>query len=98
MPTAATSDLVRAHAVVTGRVQGVGFRFTTVDEARRLGVRGWVRNEPDGSVEVEAEGERAAVEALVRFLHRGPPGARVDDVALRWDAHIGDLGAFRARH
>ncbi len=91
-------DLVRAHAVVTGRVQGVGFRFSTVDEARRLGVRGWVRNEADGSVEVEVEGERAAVEALVRFLHRGPPGARVDDVALRWDAHVGDLGPFRARH
>ena len=98
MPAPATGDLVRAHLVVTGRVQGVGFRYTTVDEARRLGVRGWVRNEPDGSVEVEVEGERAAVEALVRFLHGGPPGARVEDVALRWDAHVGDLGPFGARH
>jgi acylphosphatase len=94
----AAADLVRAHVVVTGHVQGVGFRFTTVDQAQRLGVRGWVRNQPDGSVEVQAEGERAAVEALVRYLHRGPPGARVDDVALRWDAHVGDLGPFRARH
>ena len=98
MPAPAIGDLVRAHVVVTGRVQGVGFRYSTVDEARRLGVHGWCRNEADGSVEVEVEGERAAVEALVRFLHRGPPGARVEDVALRWDAHRGDLGPFRARH
>jgi acylphosphatase len=91
-------DLVRAHAVVTGRVQGVGFRFTAVDQARRLGVCGWVRNQADGSVEVEVEGERAGVEALVRFLHRGPPGARVEDVALRWEPHRGDLPPFQARH
>ncbi len=90
--------LVRAHAVVTGRVQGVGFRYTTVDQARRLGVCGWVRNQADGSVEVELEGERAGVEALVRFLHRGPAGARVEDVALRWEPHRGDLGPFQARH
>ena len=91
-------DLVRVHVMVTGRVQGVGFRFTTVDTGRRLGVRGWVRNRADGSVEVEAEGERAAVEALVRFLHRGPPGAWVNDVAVTWEAHRGDLGPFHARH
>ncbi len=92
------AERVRVHAVVTGRVQGVGFRYTTVDQARRLGVQGWVRNRDDGSVEAEVEGERAAVEALVRFLHRGPPGARVEDVALTWEAHRGDLGPFHARH
>jgi len=92
------ADLVRIHALVKGQVQGVGFRFTTVDAARRLGVRGWVRNCPDGSVEAEAEGERAAVEALVRFLHRGPPGALVEDVVLRFEPHLGDLGPFHARH
>ena len=91
-------DLVRVHAVVAGRVQGVGFRYTTIDQARRLGVRGWVRNESDGTVEAEAEGERAAVEALVRFLHRGPPGAWVQDVALSWKPHVGDLEPFHARH
>jgi acylphosphatase len=90
--------LARIHAVVTGRVQGVGFRWTTVDEARQLGVRGWVRNRVDGSVEVEAEGERAAVEALVRFLHQGPRGAHVDHVAVTWEAHRGDLTPFHARH
>jgi acylphosphatase len=91
-------DLARVHAVVSGQVQGVGFRFTTVDQARRLGVCGWVRNRADGSVEVEAEGDRAAVEALVRFLHRGPSGAWVQDVAIRWEAHLGDLATFHARH
>ncbi|HET6437792.1 MAG TPA: acylphosphatase [Anaeromyxobacter sp.] len=92
------SDRVRVHVVVKGRVQGVGFRYTTVDQARRLGVFGWVRNAQDGTVEAEAEGERAAVEALVRFLHRGPPGAFVEDVAILWEAHVGDLGPFQARH
>jgi acylphosphatase len=90
-------SLARLHAVVTGRVQGVGFRFTTVDQARRLGVRGWVRNRVDGSVEVEAEGERAALEALAGFLQEGPRGAWVDHVAVTWEAHRGDLGAFGAR-
>jgi len=91
-------DPVRVHALVFGRVQGVGFRYTTVEEARGLGVRGWVRNRADGSVEVEAEGERAAVEALVGFLRRGPRGAWVDRVAISWEAHRGDLGSFQARH
>ena len=70
------SDLVRARFLVTGRVQGVSFRQYTVDEARGLGVRGWVRNLPDGRVEAEVEGERAAVEALLRACRRGPPAAR----------------------
>jgi len=92
------SDLVRVHALVMGRVQGVGFRFTTVDAARRLGVKGWVRNCADGSVEALLEGERAAVEALVRFLHRGPPGAFVQDVSLHYEAPKGEEEPFHARH
>jgi acylphosphatase len=92
------SDRVRVHVLVSGQVQGVGFRYATVDEARRLGVRGWVRNLPDGRVEAEAEGERAAVEALVRYLERGPPLARVDDADVRWGEHRGDLAPFGSRH
>lgn len=91
-------ELVRAHVVVKGRVQGVGFRYTAVDEARRGGVKGYVRNLADGSVEVLVEGERAMVESLVRFLHRGPRGALVLDVDLRWEAYLGDLPPFTARH
>jgi acylphosphatase len=91
------TDLARAHLVVSGLVQGVAFRAATADEARRLGLRGWVRNLPDGRVEVEAEGERARVEALVRWCARGPPAARVDGVAATWRPHVGDLAPFSIR-
>jgi acylphosphatase len=68
------------HAQVSGRVQGVGFRYSCCTEARRLGLSGWVRNEWNGGVEVWAEGEAEKLERLVQWLRRGPPGARVDSV------------------
>ena len=68
---------------ITGRVQGVGFRDALRHEARRLGVTGWVRNRRDGSVEALAQGAPAAVDALVAWARRGPPGSRVDDVQVR---------------
>jgi acylphosphatase len=75
----------------------VAFRASTLDEARRLGVHGWVRNLADGRVEAEAEGERGALEALVAWCRRGPPAARVEDVAVTWGAWGGDLGPFAVR-
>jgi acylphosphatase len=87
----------RVHLLVSGRVQGVFFRGATVDEASRLGLAGWVRNLPDGRVEVLAEGERGALDALVRFCERGPPAARVDRVERAWSAYAGDLPPFTAR-
>lgn len=87
----------RARLVVTGRVQGVWFRGSMQEEARRLGVAGWVRNLRDGSVEAEAEGERAAVEALVVWAQGGPPGARVDAVRVDWIAPAGESGGFVVR-
>ena len=74
----------RAHVVVRGRVQGVWYRGSMQAEARRLGVAGWVRNLPDGSVAAEIEGERTAVDALIAWARQGPPGARVDDVRVQW--------------
>lgn len=70
------------RAAVSGRVQGVGFRDATVRCARSLGVRGWVRNGDDGRVLVHAEGPGEALTALEAFLRDGPPGARVEDVAV----------------
>lgn len=66
--------------VIRGLVQGVGFRYATCVEARRLGLRGWVRNRADGSVEAVAAGNDAALQALERWAHRGPRAARVDAV------------------
>jgi acylphosphatase len=91
------ADRARVHLVVSGLVQGVCFRAYTVDEARRLGLHGWVRNLGDGRVEAEAEGERAALEALVQFCRRGPPAAEVEGVEVSWREFRGDLGTFTTR-
>jgi acylphosphatase len=68
------------HALVRGRVQGVGFRWFVRERARQLGVRGWVRNRSDGAVEIEAEGDLARLEELRRSLAEGPAGAVVSSV------------------
>ena len=68
----------RVHGRVSGRVQGVGFRWSTRIEAERLGLTGWVRNRADGTVETEFEGGDQPVEAMIAWLAAGPPGARVD--------------------
>ena len=81
------------QARVTGRVQGVAFRWYTEEQARSLGVTGWVRNEPDGSVLVHAEGDDDAVDALVEWCRHGPPSARVRDVAAR-DAPVSGASSF----
>lgn len=65
---------------VTGRVQGVGFRYALQAEARRLGTDGWVRNRRDGAVEAVVSGDPDAVEGVIAWAHDGPPSARVDDV------------------
>jgi acylphosphatase len=70
------------HAVVHGRVQGVGFRYSAIREARRLGLSGSVSNRGDGGVEVYAEGENGALEKLLAWLRKGPPGAHVTDIDL----------------
>lgn len=77
-------DTHRVHAIVRGRVQGVGYRASAQMEGRRLGLLGWVRNLSDGSVELEAVGSRAAVDALLAWAAEGPLGARVDAVETRW--------------
>lgn len=85
------------QARVVGRVQGVSFRWYTEERARTLGVAGWVRNEPDGSVLLHAEGDDDAVDALLEWCRTGPSMARVSDVAVREAAPTGS-SSFEARH
>ena len=75
---------VRARVRVTGRVQGVCYRQSTVEMASGLGLTGWVRNQPDGSVEALLEGEKAVVEQAIAWCRQGPPRAAVDNVTVDW--------------
>lgn len=89
------SRKIRAHLTLSGRVQGVCFRMVTQEEAQRLGLTGWVRNLPTGQVEVVAEGEEAAMEELIAWCHKGPPGARVAEVKVQREPYGGDLQSFK---
>lgn len=71
----------RVRAIISGHVQGVSYRASTIDEARRLGLVGWVSNKADGTVELEAEGPTDAIDALLAWCKAGPSLARVDRVA-----------------
>jgi len=86
---------VRAHVYISGLVQGVYFRYETMRRARRLNVTGWVRNLPDGRVEAIFEGEREAVEKMISFCRRGPPGAIVRDVKVSWGEPTGEFRDFK---
>ncbi|HEX8227803.1 MAG TPA: acylphosphatase [Chloroflexia bacterium] len=85
-PTAHASELQTLRATVRGRVQNVGFRMYVLEAARRLDLAGYVRNDYDGSVEVVAAGQRGALDQLLLSLRRGPAHARVDQVAVEWQA------------
>ena len=87
-------EKVRAHVLIEGRVQGVFFRAHTQDEARKHKVAGWVKNRFDGSVEAILEGEKADVQALVEWCHKGPPHARVRQVEVEWESYTGEFTDF----
>jgi acylphosphatase len=84
--------LLRRRVIVHGRVQGVFFRAATRARARQLGVHGWVRNRPDGSVEAAFEGSAGAVEAMLLFAHHGPESARVERVEEHVEPPRGETG------
>jgi acylphosphatase len=88
-------DDTRAHLIIEGRVQGVFFRDTTRREAVGLGLRGWVKNRFDGSVEVIAEGPKDKVEDLVQWCRHGPPAARVTEINRIDEEFTGEFDAFR---
>ncbi len=85
------------HAWVYGQVQGVGFRYFVVREAQMHGLRGYTRNERDGSVEVLAQGPRPALERLLTLLRRGPSAARVRDVRVVWGEPTEHISGFHVR-
>jgi acylphosphatase len=87
----------RLHAVVHGRVQGVNFRYYTLQEAGRLGLTGWVANRWNGTVEIVAEGPREDLDKFLTFLHRGPPSAWVERVDANWQAPTGEFADFKVQ-
>lgn len=87
-------EKIRAHLVIVGRVQGVFFRAETSDIARRLGLAGWVRNKPDGSVEAVFEGHKEKVQEAIAWCRVGPREARVDDVQVEELLPSGEFEGF----
>lgn len=91
----ATGERLRLHLWISGRVQGVFFRGSAQTEARRLGLRGWVRNLEDGRVELVAEGPAAEVRSLAAWCRRGPPGAFVTGIEEHSEEPTGESRDFR---
>ena len=89
-------DTRAVHVLISGRVQGVGFRAWTIEEARRRDLSGWVRNLPNGDVEALFSGPAATVEAMVELCRRGPESARVDRVAVEVSEPV--TGPFKVRY
>lgn len=89
---------VRARVRVTGRVQGVCYRQSTVEMAGGLGLAGWVRNLPDGSVEALFEGKRERVDQAIAWCRHGPPRAAVDEVAVEWLDGPAECAGFATRY
>lgn len=89
--------IVRAHIIISGRVQGVNFRAYVKKKAESMRLVGWVRNLSDGKVEAVFEGETEDVRRMVTWCNIGPPAARVDDVKTDWDTAAKDLSGFELR-
>jgi acylphosphatase len=87
----------RLHLIISGRVQGVGFRFSAYDEAKELALAGWVRNLSSGEVEIVAEGKRENLQMLAAWAHLGPPSAHVTAVREDWLDFTGEFTDFQIR-
>jgi len=87
--------MVRAHIFVSGRVQGVFFRENTRKRAEKLGIKGWVRNLPDGRVEAVFEGEEQAVKEIIKWAQKGPIWAKVEEVEVKWEEYKGEFNDFQ---
>ena len=87
----------RAHIYVSGRVQGVSFRYYTQQQALDYGLLGWVRNLWDGRVEAVFEGQLDAIQQMLRWCHHGPSSARVEKVEVHWEEPTGSYTSFNIR-
>jgi acylphosphatase len=90
-----SEDMARVNLLVIGAVQGCFFRASALEQAQSLNITGWVRNLADGSVEIEAEGRQYSLDELVKWAHRGPPAAKVENVIVRWSTFQGEFRTFR---
>lgn len=88
----------RAHILVEGKVQGVFFRVTAKQVANSLGVKGWVKNRWDGKVELVVEGEEDAINRMIKWCHKGPPGAFVIRVEVEYEPFKGEFQNFTIRY
>ena len=88
----------RVQIKVFGFVQGVLYRSNVLGMAEKLGLTGWVRNAPDGSVELLAEGEKEALEELIDWCQKGPSFAKVEKVQTSWEEATGEFGDFEVRY
>ena len=91
------TKVVRAHLIISGRVQGVAFRYYAQDIAQNLGVKGWIRNCWDGKVEIVLEGEGEEVKELVDWCYHGPESAVVEKVDMKWEEYRGEFNSFGIR-
>src|SRR4030042_4480946 len=87
-------EKARARVIIEGRVQGVFFRHHTQETAYKLGVKGWVRNRRDGSVEALFEGDKKEIDQIIQWCHRGPSEARVMNVRTTWENYTGEFEDF----
>ena len=91
-------EKVRAHVLISGRVQGVFFRAYTQEAARARGILGWVMNTRDGRVEAVLEGGKEQVEDMINWCHQGSPMSRVTGVTVDWVDHTGEFNDFSVRY
>ncbi len=91
-------EKVGVHLIISGIVQGVYYRASTRDAAQRLGLKGWVRNMPDGKVEAVFEGPKDKLLKVIEWCHEGPAGARVTHIDEKWDDYTGKFGSFDVRY
>jgi acylphosphatase len=88
----------KAHVLISGQVQGVFFRDATRKKAEDLRITGWVRNLPDGRVEVLFEGEKEAIDKIIEWTKKGPDSARVEDIKVKWEEYKDEFSSFAIKY